>query len=162
MAIIGVSGVATSEVAAELIQAGVDDYFDKRDLTSAKLARGIRDSLRRADTVRRLLPGPNSGVRGQMVESLLGVCEYFADRVGTELAQKLDTFATEARRAELGAADLEEIYGSVCGRLETSGRLAPSMARLVLRPLILDLLVRILGDAAVNALEETARGSSPP
>src|ERR1035438_8385707 len=46
--IITISGVATSEIAAELLIAGADAYFNKRELTRANLAQSIRSSLRRA------------------------------------------------------------------------------------------------------------------
>jgi DNA-binding response OmpR family regulator len=51
--IIAVSGVATTEIAAELLQAGADDYIGKQDLTSAVLGRSIRDALARADACRK-------------------------------------------------------------------------------------------------------------
>jgi DNA-binding response OmpR family regulator len=51
--IIAVSGVATDEIAALLLQAGADDYIGKRDLTSGQLAQSIRHALARADACRR-------------------------------------------------------------------------------------------------------------
>ena len=51
--IICISGVATSEVAAQLVRAGADDYFDKVNLTNVNLARSVRAALLRAKTVRR-------------------------------------------------------------------------------------------------------------
>jgi DNA-binding response OmpR family regulator len=50
--IIAVSGVATAEIAADLVQGGADDYINKRDLTSCVLARSMRDALKRADAWR--------------------------------------------------------------------------------------------------------------
>jgi DNA-binding response OmpR family regulator len=50
--IIAVSGTATAEIAANLLQAGADDYIGKRELTSAMLARVLRDALARADVWR--------------------------------------------------------------------------------------------------------------
>jgi DNA-binding response OmpR family regulator len=54
--IFAISGVATSEVAAALVGAGADDYFDKRDLLSSELAKRVRTALLRTDTVRKRLP----------------------------------------------------------------------------------------------------------
>lgn len=56
--IIAVSGVATPEIAAELLQAGADDYIGKRDLTSGVLARSLRDTLTRAEAVRQRVFNP--------------------------------------------------------------------------------------------------------
>jgi DNA-binding response OmpR family regulator len=160
--IIAISGVATAELAAELVRVGADDYFDKRDLTSGKLARSVRAILRRTDTVRRRMPGSISDTRGQMVEHLVALCEYFADRVGGELVQRLQTFATAARLAQLRAADLEALYVSACARIATAGRVAPIPAELLLRPLMLELTIRILGDGAELAFEEITGGCSAP
>jgi DNA-binding response OmpR family regulator len=51
--IIAVSGVATDEIAADLLQAGADDYIGKRELTSELLGRTLRTALERADIWRR-------------------------------------------------------------------------------------------------------------
>lgn len=50
--IIAVSGLATEEIAAELIEAGADDYITKQDLTAALIAASLRIALVRADAVR--------------------------------------------------------------------------------------------------------------
>lgn len=50
--IIAVSGVASAEIAAELVQCGADDYISKRELTGSVLAQSIRESMGRADTWR--------------------------------------------------------------------------------------------------------------
>jgi DNA-binding response OmpR family regulator len=51
--IIAISGTATAEIAADLLQAGADDYIGKRDLTSGLLARKMRGALARVDAWRR-------------------------------------------------------------------------------------------------------------
>jgi DNA-binding response OmpR family regulator len=50
--IIAISGLATAEIAADLLQAGADDYIGKSDLTSNVLARILREALARADVWR--------------------------------------------------------------------------------------------------------------
>jgi DNA-binding response OmpR family regulator len=50
--IIAISGVATPEIAADLLQAGADDYIGKRDLTSGVLAPIVRQAVARADVWR--------------------------------------------------------------------------------------------------------------
>ena len=63
--IIAVSGVATAEIAADLVQAGADDYISKRDLTSGVLARRLRDALGRSDAWRqRILVNGHEGPGG--------------------------------------------------------------------------------------------------
>jgi DNA-binding response OmpR family regulator len=55
--IIAVSGVATPEIAADLLQAGADDYIGKQDLSSGLLARSVRDALTRADALWKRIAG---------------------------------------------------------------------------------------------------------
>ncbi len=55
--IITVSGVATPEIAAELLQVGADDFISKKDLSNDVLARSVRDALARADAWRQRTGG---------------------------------------------------------------------------------------------------------
>ncbi len=55
--IIAVSGVATPEIAAELLQVGADDFISKKDLSDDVLARSVRGALARADAWRRRARG---------------------------------------------------------------------------------------------------------
>ncbi len=55
--VIAISGVATTEIALELLQAGADDYLNKRDLTSKLLARSVREALLRSDACRPRIVG---------------------------------------------------------------------------------------------------------
>jgi DNA-binding response OmpR family regulator len=51
--IIAISGLATAAIAADLLQAGADDYIGKHDLKSGVLARILREALARADAWRK-------------------------------------------------------------------------------------------------------------
>jgi DNA-binding response OmpR family regulator len=55
--IIAISGAATPEIAAELLEAGADDYIEKRELTRAVLAERMRETLIRADACRHRVGG---------------------------------------------------------------------------------------------------------
>jgi CheY-like chemotaxis protein len=57
--ILAISGCASTEIAAELLRVGADDYLSKQDLNSAILAHSVRDAITRADAWRRhsVLPG---------------------------------------------------------------------------------------------------------
>ena len=52
IAAIAISGVATDEIAAELISAGADDYLAKQTLTSTILNQSVRNVLTRAKAFR--------------------------------------------------------------------------------------------------------------
>jgi CheY-like chemotaxis protein len=72
--IVAVSGMATEEVAADLLRSGADDYVNKMELTFDGFARSVREALARTDAFRRrrgvprLVPGvhgrPGAGVPG--------------------------------------------------------------------------------------------------
>lgn len=47
--VLAISGMASPEIAANLVEAGADDYISKRDLTGDILGRSIRASLARVD-----------------------------------------------------------------------------------------------------------------
>jgi DNA-binding response OmpR family regulator len=51
--VIAISGMASSEIAQELIECGADDYLDKRDLSGRVLAQSIRGVLARWDAWRK-------------------------------------------------------------------------------------------------------------
>jgi CheY-like chemotaxis protein len=157
--IVAISNVAAAAVAGELVHAGADDYFDKRGLTTAALNLGVGGILRRADTIhRRMRCSVGGAAGGQMIERLLDLGKHFADQGGIELAQNLDALATEARQAGLRAPDVLELYRSACVRMGTTGRPAKLPAHQILRPLMLELLVRVLGDSAEHPVEEMTGG----
>jgi DNA-binding response OmpR family regulator len=77
--IIGISGVAPAEVAAELVRAGADDYFEKSHLDSAKLAKAIRAVLLRAESLSSLVARQTA--TWHAVESkLLELCRTYAQK----------------------------------------------------------------------------------
>jgi DNA-binding response OmpR family regulator len=45
--IIAISGLATSEIATELLRIGADDFISKKDLSGEVLARSVREALAR-------------------------------------------------------------------------------------------------------------------
>ena len=58
--IIAISGIATDEIAADLVQAGADDYISKRELVSSVLACSMRAALGRAKAWRQRSVGQRS------------------------------------------------------------------------------------------------------
>jgi DNA-binding response OmpR family regulator len=51
--IIAISGLATPEIAAELLRGGADDFISKKELSGEVLARSVRGALARAVAWRR-------------------------------------------------------------------------------------------------------------
>ncbi len=55
--VVAISGVATAEIASDLLQAGADDYLNKAELTSSRLARVVREAVIRANGCRPRIQG---------------------------------------------------------------------------------------------------------
>ena len=64
--IIAVSGVATAEIAAQLMKSGADDYIGKQELTCDVLARSVRRALARSDALRTRIAARRSQTRAAM------------------------------------------------------------------------------------------------
>jgi len=157
--IIAISGVATSEVAAELVRAGADDYFDKRELTSAKLALSVRAALLRTETVRKRTMQHSAGVTpSQMTYQLVEVSQYFTEKVGPELVQKLDDLERAARQAGMSAEDLEPLYVSACSQMKITSSLQSLPSRQVVRLLMLELVVRFSGESMAHDFDQATHG----
>ncbi len=75
--IIAVSATATSEVAADLIRGGADDYLNKMDLTFETFARSVREAMSRSDLFRRHLPSTDSSQSGPVDGLLSALCQGF-------------------------------------------------------------------------------------
>jgi DNA-binding response OmpR family regulator len=59
--ILAISGLATDDEAAALVEAGADDFISKRELTSAMLAPSMREALQRADIWRQRMGDAKPG-----------------------------------------------------------------------------------------------------
>ncbi len=137
--IIALSGTASPEVAAELLEVGADDYLGKQDLTKDKLLQSVRTALARADLYRKHAPA-GALVRSEKFEAqLLHLSRTFRDRLGADFLNLLDQLEAEARPAKLTEEQIQHAFLSVCTQLGGD-------AERVLRPLLLEVLVRLGGD----------------
>jgi DNA-binding response OmpR family regulator len=141
--IIAISGVATSEIAAELVLAGADDYFNKRDLSSDRLATTIRSSLRRADAVRKTLTGRRSGEVNRFTPHLTKFYAEYAGRMGTDFLDQLDVIAREMKHACISPDELQRIHEFAASQVKVEGCVDQNRAKLMARPLLLELLLRV-------------------
>lgn len=143
--IIAISGVASSEVAADLVQAGADDYFNKSDLTSTLLARSVRNALLRAATVRNRTAMPSADTLRTEAQ-FQRLCQDFRGRLGMPFFGELDALEKSLRDAKQQAGDMEVLFRKACSRLDADQPDAVP-AHVILRPLLLELLVRIQGSS---------------
>jgi DNA-binding response OmpR family regulator len=144
--IIAISGVATSQIAAQLVLAGADDYFDKHELTSANLAKSVRASLLRADTVRNKIASrvPDEWMR--VTQMLTELCAEYVRRMGPEFIERLDVIALDLQRAQISEHELKRIYEDATKQLEMSIGLDYSRTKRLARPLLFELIVRVCDD----------------
>lgn len=139
--VVTVSGAATAEVAAELVETGADDFISKWDLDAPTLARSVRAALARADAYRQRVGTPKGADSG-LAAPLRELCREFLIRVGPDFLEQLDGFETAARRAGLGEEDVHRLFPAVCTDLDAGDQLR-------VRPLLLEVLQRI-GDAGAH------------
>jgi CheY-like chemotaxis protein len=154
--IIAISGIATSDVAAQLVRAGADDYFDKRYLTSADLAKSIRSSLRRANAVRKKVATRTTDTLSRFTNQLTELCADYVRRMGGGFLEQLDVIAQDLKDARISAYDLEAMYENATSRLEVAGGADQGRIKRLARPLLFDLIIRLNDGANVSS------GQSPP
>ncbi|MBL8797247.1 MAG: response regulator [Planctomycetia bacterium] len=157
--IIALSGKATPEIAAELLQAGADNYLSKIDLATETLTSCVQDSLRRADAWRRHAPSGRAGSEAE--ERSRALFREFAAGAGLEWLARFDAYEGVLRQANLSLEQFQSIFEAVCGEL-SAGRPAdaPPVQRL-LRPLLLEMIVRLWGDR-VGLPEANQSAANPP
>jgi DNA-binding response OmpR family regulator len=125
--IIALSGTATTQVAADLIRGGADDYFDKAELGAERFPASIRFCIDRAAKLRGRKPNAALG------EQLAGLTADFTARLGPDFFDRLDRLVSELRTGCPTLAALEELFAR-----ET----VPPAAR----PVLLEIATRLFGD----------------
>jgi CheY-like chemotaxis protein len=141
--IIAISGVATSEIAAELVLAGADDYFNKKDLNSAGLAASIRSSLRRADAVRKRIADRPTGNADRLTPQLTKFFAEYVDRLGPDFLAQIDAIARAIKNARISAEELQRIHEDAVLQIRDEGGLDHDRTKRMVRPLLFELLVRV-------------------
>lgn len=140
--ILAISGAATSEVAAELVRAGADDFIGKAELTSEVLARSVRASAERAFAFRRQMEPTRAGeARAERLAREL--CRDFLARLGDGTARGLDECEAAVREAGLRPDEVSRLFERACRDLDAEGR--TSHAWLAARPLMLEVVFRLFG-----------------
>lgn len=144
--IIAISGMASADIAARLIQGGADDYFNKRELNSADLAKSIRASLGRAGAVRKTLASRMTDELSRVLRQLTELCADYVNGMGPEFLEQLEVMALAIKKAHISAQDLQRMHEQATASLEGAAGLDQERLRLLARPLLLELLVRVYDD----------------
>ncbi|MBI2825021.1 MAG: response regulator [Planctomycetia bacterium] len=146
--VIAISGVATSEVAMDLIQSGADDYFQKGEVVPERLVQSIRVALRRTESVRKRTAAFDAPSEVQVEERILDLCRSYGAVSGTRITQMLDEAEAAWRRAGCDAPHLERIFDAACQKLDAERTFGVFPAGRVVRPLLLEMSLRIAGGQA--------------
>lgn len=141
--ILAVSGVATPEVAAELLEAGADDFISKENLIREAFLTAVRGALKRASACQQRTAARSDGVSG--LDTLYReVRRAAAARNLFDLLRCLHEFRESARQARLTAAQIQRLVETVATEMET-GAGQESLA--LSRPVLLSTFLRLLGSS---------------
>jgi CheY-like chemotaxis protein len=146
--IVAISGVATPEIAAELLEAGADDYFSKDGLEPDLFSRSVRSALARADAWKARAPEIDNQLVSVVVSSVETLCEDFAAFAGRSFLDRLDKLEDAARRAKLTFAQALRLFETVSERLAQSDEDLARIKR-VLRPIMLEIILRLFEESPV-------------
>jgi len=146
--IIAVSGVATPEIAAELLEAGADDYFSKENFDPELFARSVRAAIARADAWRARAPDLDNAAMSKIVGLFEGLCKDFTRFAEPDLLPQLDDLERLARQANLTFAQTLRIFESVCERL--APELDQPRLKRLLRPIMLEVVLRLFEEAPMR------------
>lgn len=142
--ILVVSGTASDEVAGELLKAGADDFFGKRDLSHEELINRIRSMQMRSSVLRhRRTSTENHEWPDEVDAHFKQTCRTFLASVGTDFAEKIDAVERTLARQDFSVSEIRRLFRTACVDLGKELPGGVGHARQLLRPLLLELLVRL-------------------
>jgi CheY-like chemotaxis protein len=139
--IIAISGVATPEIAAELLEAGADDYFSKTDFDPETFGRSVRAALARADAWKARAPDHDTAAMSNIVTSFETLCADYAGFADPSFLFRFDKLEDTARASKITFAQMMRIFESVCERL--GGGKDQAQFKRLLRPIMLEIVLRL-------------------
>jgi DNA-binding NarL/FixJ family response regulator len=141
--IIAISGVATSEIALELVKGGADDYIQKQDLTGDVLRHSVLAALKRADALRSRMHTSNGSPTARLKPLLREFCAEFVSQVGPNFLARLDELETAAGQARMGLDEVRRLFDEISSDIGAGSQ--PEQSKEYLRPVFLELFLRIYG-----------------
>lgn len=142
--IVAISGVATPEIAAELLEAGADDYFSKEGLEPEVFGRSLRSALARADAWKARAPDLDNELMSKVVGLFQSISADFAQFAMPSFLDRLDKLEVSARSANLTFAQTLRIFENVCERLGQGHD--PTKFKKLLRPVMLEIVLRLFDE----------------
>ena len=148
--IVALSGVATSEIASELLEVGADDYLSKQELTRDGLAKSIRSVMSRVALMKESGGNDWSDPQYGLEEWLHRLCDSFLARMDRPMIQLLDDFEDVARQSKVTVWRLQQAYTKICDEMNTVRHEGQPPAEKCFRPLLLEILLRVFGQLPLN------------
>jgi pilus assembly protein CpaE len=143
--ILAVSGLTTPHVAAELLEAGADDFLSKENLVGDSLARCLRAAVARADACKQRLPA--AGGAAQVDAIFERVCKTFTAGSETDLLSCLQQLEEVQGASRFTAGQIQRLVDLVCSELEKSPGARRDGAPGLSRRVLLALFLRLFGGA---------------
>jgi Flp pilus assembly CpaE family ATPase/CheY-like chemotaxis protein len=142
--IVVISGVADPQVAAELLDAGADDFLSKENLTGEALARSLAVAVARADACKQRLVIEHSTEPAQVDAFFDQMRKTAGARDEKELLHSLHELQQSGWPSRFSAGQIQRLVDLVCGELDKT----PSAGGELPRRALLALFLRLFGGEA--------------
>jgi CheY-like chemotaxis protein len=139
--IVVVSGLAQPQLAAELLDAGADDFLSKQNLSTENLARSLSAAIARADACKQRLAG-NADDPARVDAFFARVQQSAHASTESELLRSLSELQEKAWPSHFSAAQIQRLVDLVCGELGQ----ASSSRQALPRKALLALFMRLFGE----------------
>lgn len=127
--IVVLSGVAPPQVAAELLEAGADDFLSKENLSGDRLARSLKAAVERADAIRQ-----RQTAGAADLDALLDKVRQTVDvRDESELLRSLRDLYRAELPGPFNAAQIGRLVDLVCGEMGAGGGPSDTQRRTLLK-----------------------------
>lgn len=143
--IVAVSGVASNEVAAELVAAGADDFLSKHELESETLAQSVRTALARATAFNQRVTADSRGRVDRLEEVVAELTRLLYDVLDEKAAGLWEQFDANISRMSLTRSTVEQLFENACRRLAQNHGKEPAGVMRSMRPILLEMMIRSFG-----------------
>lgn len=139
--VVAISGTATPEIAAELLDGGADDFIGKDEMTSRNLAQSVRNALRRAAIWQQQARKADTADEVRLHEACARIVSLVSEEAAAGLVESINEVERALRNCRSGGQSLQEWSVTVAGGV--AGCPAPSARGRLLRKLMHDMLLRL-------------------
>ena len=143
--VVALSGVASDEVFADLLEGGAADCIHKEALTTEGLAAALHGALVVSDAWRHRAPAAEIPLPPAATANFAALVQLFVDQLPPQYITQLDEF--EAAAKHLTISQIKQLFNNAQQQLQAT-RTTPADLHRHLRPLMLEILLRIFGTVA--------------